>query len=396
MKALVITKIFPSSVEPLSSPFNRQQFSALSRLCELEVLATIPWFPGASALGRWSAAGRLGAVPSEEWIDGVHVRHPRFAFIPKVGHSIAGPLYAASLAATVLPYRGRVDVVLGAWAYPDGFAAVAIAEALGVPSVVKLHGSDMNVVARMPGPRRRLRWALPRASRVVAVSRPLAEQAIELGVAPERVDVVPNGIDREVFRPRDRSEARAALGLELGDQKVVLYVGHLSEEKGAFDLVRAWQLRSSDLHGARLIFVGDGAGADACRALASDLGVRAEFVGAQPHETIPRWLAAADLLCLPSWNEGMPNVVVEALACGRPVVATAVGGIPDVVRGDAGALVPTRDPQALGEALVRILARSHDAASISAALQRPDWPTSAGLLYESLLNALSSAAREAA
>src|SRR3954469_16673024 len=106
MKALVITKIFPNSVERFSSPFNRQQFSALSRLCELEVLATIPWFPGAGALGRWSAAGRLASVPSEEWIEGMHVRHPRYAFVPKIGHAIAGPLYAASLAATVLPYRG--------------------------------------------------------------------------------------------------------------------------------------------------------------------------------------------------------------------------------------------------------------------------------------------------
>lgn len=395
MKVLIITKIFPNSVERFSSPFNRQQFSALSRLCEVEVLATIPWFPGSAALGRWSAAGRLGSVPAEEWIDGVRVRHPRFAFVPKIGHSIAGPLYAASLAATVLPYRGRVDVVLGAWAYPDGFAAVAIADMLGVPGVVKLHGSDMNVVAKMSGPRRRLQWALPRASRVVAVSRPLAERAIELGVSPERVDVVPNGIDREAFRPRARSEARRALGLP-PDEKVVLYVGHLNEAKGAFDLLRAWQIFAQELCGARLVFVGDGAGAPACRALASELGVAAHFAGVQPHTSIPEWLTAADLLCLPSWNEGMPNVVIEALACGRPVVATAVGGIPDIVTGNAGMLVPPKDPRKLGEALVATLAKNHDAALISAELQRPDWPRSGQLLYESLLSALGSVAREAA
>src|SRR3954467_3874591 len=101
MKVLIITKIFPNSVEPLSSPFNRQQFSALSRLCEVEILGTIPWFPGASAFGRWSTAGRLSRVPAEERVDGLRVRHPRVAFLPKVGHAIAGPLYAASLATTV-------------------------------------------------------------------------------------------------------------------------------------------------------------------------------------------------------------------------------------------------------------------------------------------------------
>jgi teichuronic acid biosynthesis glycosyltransferase TuaC len=142
--------------------------------------------------------------------------------------------------------------------------------------------------------------------------------------------------------------------------------------------------------------LGDGAGAAACKALAQELQVPASFLGAQAHEAIPTFLAACDLLSLPSWNEGMPNVILEALACGRPVVASNVGGIPEVVKGDLGALVPPRDPQALGDALVRTLAIPHDAARISAALERPDWDGSARLLHSSLLGALASRAREAA
>lgn len=395
MRALIITKIFPNSVERLSSPFNRRQFAELSKLCEVEVLATIPWFPGASALQRWSPAGRLSGVPAEERIDGMRVRHPRFVFLPKIGHGIAGPLYAASLATTALRYRNRVDVVLGAWAYPDGFAAVAIAQLLGVPSVVKLHGSDMNVVARMRGPRQGLKWALPRASRVVAVSRPLAERAIELGVAPARVDIVPNGVDREVFHPSDRADARRRLGLDSAE-KLVLYVGHLKEAKGVFDLLRAFERHHDELRGARLVLVGGGPEAPACRALAEQLGVAATFAGEQPHEQIPLWFGAADVVTLPSWNEGMPNVVVEALACGRPVVASAVGGIPEIVKGDAGELVAPRDPESLGKALVRALAKSHDAEKISTALERPDWSTSARLLHESLVRAARGVTREAA
>ncbi len=299
------------------------------------------------------------------------------------------------MATTILPYRGRVDVVLGAWAYPDGFASVVIADMLGVPSVIKLHGSDINVVARMPGPRRHFAWALPRASRIVAVSRPLAERAVELGAAPDRVDVVPNGIDREAFRPRDRSQARRALGLS-NEARIILYVGHLSREKGAHDLLRAFQTLGARLPSAELVMVGDGAGTRACRALAETLGVTVRFVGAQPHETIPLWLAACDVLALPSWNEGMPNVVVEALASGRPVVATAVGGIPDVVKGVLGTLVAAHDVNALGNALVRTLTAAHDPHAISAALDRPDWATSASLLHVSLLRALGSVASEAA
>ncbi|HWZ91645.1 MAG TPA: glycosyltransferase family 4 protein [Polyangiaceae bacterium] len=396
MRVLIVTKIFPNLVEPLSSPFNRQQFAALSHMCDVEVLATIPWFPAASAFRRWSPVATLSSVPKSESIDGLRVRHPRYMFLPKIGHAVAGPLYAASLAATTLQYRGRVDVVLGSWAYPDGFAAVVMAEMLGVPAVIKLHGSDINVVARWPGPRRCLKWALPRAERVVAVSRALAEAAVALGVAPDRIDLVPNGIDRTSFKPRDRREARRALGLPL-DGPMVLYVGHIAAAKGAFDLVHAFAAARHGSNGARLVMVGDGSALEECREMAHRLTDTISFVGAQPHERISTWLAACDLLALPSWNEGMPNVVLEALASGRRVVATRVGGIPEVVTDELGILVPPRDVSALTRALETALGTQYDPLAISAALNRPDWDGSARLLHQSLLSALGSrATKEAA
>ena len=112
MRVLIMTKIFPNRVEPLSSPFNRRQFAALGKLCDVEVLATIPWFPGATAFRRWSSAGRLAKVPRKDTIEGLSVRHPRTLLLPKIGHSVAGHLYAASLALSALEHRGRVDVVL--------------------------------------------------------------------------------------------------------------------------------------------------------------------------------------------------------------------------------------------------------------------------------------------
>ena len=176
LRVLAITKIFPNAAEPLSAPFNRQQFAELARLCELEVMATLPWFPGASLLSRWSSAGKLARVPRRETIAGITVTHPRTLFVPRLAHGAWGPLYAASIAPVLARYRGRIDVVLGSWAYPDGFAAVIAARILGVPCVVKLHGSDINLIAKLPGPRRLTAWALPRAARVVAVSRALAEK----------------------------------------------------------------------------------------------------------------------------------------------------------------------------------------------------------------------------
>lgn len=395
MRALVLTKLFPNRVEPFSSPFNRQQFSELSRLCELEILATIPWFPWAQAFSKWSHAGRLLGVPEFDLIDGLVVRHPRFVFVPKVGHGLTGPLYAASVAATALRFQGRIDVVFGSWAYPDGFAAVVLGKLIGVPVVVKLHGSDMNVVARMPGPRRCLKWALPRADRVVAVSRPLAEASVKLGAARDRVDVVPNGINRERFRPCDRRAARRRLGLP-PNESVVLYVGNIELHKGVIDLVRA----AGALHGRQdvsLVMLGGGARVDECKKLAAELGVRARFVGRRPHDEIPHWLAACDVLALPSWNEGTPNVVIEALASGRRVVATRVGGTPDVVRSTVlGTLVAPKRPGAFAAALDEALRTPYDPNVVSSALDAPDWPGSARRLYDSLSAALANRASEAA
>lgn len=392
MRVLVLTKIFPNAVEPTSSPFNRQQFAALSRSCKVEVLATIPWFPGASAFGRWSPAGRLADVPKTERIDGLSVRHPRYAYVPKLAQGLSGPLYAATLAPEVLRYRGRVDVVLGSWAYPDGYAAVALADLIGVPAVIKVHGSDLNVLAKRSGPRRRMQHAFRRAARIVTVSRPLAAIAAELGASSDAIDVVPNGIDRGLFHPRDREAARRALGIPV-EGKLVLYVGHVAEAKGALDLVRAFAAGRSSLGGARLVLVGDGEGLGACAQLSEALGVDATLVGAQPHDRIPLWLAACDLLALPSWNEGVPNVVLEALASGRRVVATSVGGIPDVVTSDLfGELVPPRDPQALSAALARAVSEPYDPIVVSDALPTPTWDGSAKLLHRSLLRALEARA----
>jgi teichuronic acid biosynthesis glycosyltransferase TuaC len=386
MRVLVITKIFPNAREPHACPFNLRQFAALAELCEVEVLATIPWFPGAEHFARWSRAGRLSDVPDSECIDGLNVSHPRFAYVPKIGVAFSGPLYAASLAPRVLAHRGRVDIVLGSWAYPDGYAAIALAPRLGVPVVVKVHGSDINVLARRAVVRRHLRQAMPKADRVVTVSKPLAERVATLGVRADRIDVVPNGVDRSIFFPTERGVARAELGLEPG-RKLVLFVGRVEREKGAIDLVRAMASVP-----ASLAMIGDGGAMASCRELARQLGVSLRSPGARPHAEVARWIAAADVVTLPSWNEGTPNSVLEALACGRRVVATNVGGIPDVLSAsDSGELVPPHEPERLAAGLRRALASSDPATS-----DIPSWRRSAELLYASLTRAIADPVRKAA
>ncbi len=389
LRVLAITKIFPNAAEPLSAPFNRQQFAALSRRCELHVMGTIPWFPGAGLLGKWSTAGRLARVPFRETIEGIDVSHPRTLFIPRLAHATWGPLYALSIAPLLARYRGKVDVVLGSWAYPDGFAAVIAAKLLGVPAVVKLHGSDINLNAKAPGPRKMIVWSLPRAARVVAVSRALADEVVALGVPRDRVALVMNGVDAALFRPRDREAARAELSLPAGP--IALYVGNLKEEKGVLELGAAWQTVAREMPDATLVVVGGGPLKGALEALIAPLGDRVRMVGPRPLETIPTWMAATDILVLPSRAEGTPNVVLEALASGRRVVASAVGGIPDLItRDELGTLVQPRAPDALAAAIVRSLHTPYNPATVAALGARGGWDASAAALYEVLVGAVSA------
>jgi glycosyltransferase involved in cell wall biosynthesis len=377
LRVLAITKIFPNAAEPLSAPFNRQQFAALAKRCELEVMATIPWFPGAGLVARWSSAGKLAVVPRQERIADIAVSHPRTLFVPRRWHGAWGPLYAASITPAMRRYRGKVDVVLGSWAYPDGFAAVIAARLLGVPCVVKLHGSDINAMAKLPTPRRLTTWALSRAARVVAVSRALADEVVLLGVPRAQVTVVMNGVDAELFCPRDRAAARRELGLPAGP--LALYVGNLKEEKGVLDLARAWPRVARDLPGATLAIVGGGPARSALEAV---LPPRATLHGPQPLAAIPTWLAACDVLALPSHAEGTPNVVLEALACGRRVVASAVGGVPDVITSPTlGTLVPPRTPEAFATALTDALRTPYAPGDVAELGARGSWEASAAALH---------------
>jgi len=383
VRVLAITRIFPNAAEPQSAPFNRLQLAALGRRCRVEVIATLPWFPGVGLASRWSAAARLVHVPRQEQIAGLPVVHPRALYLPRL-HGAAAGLYVTSLLPEVMARRGHVDVVLGTWAYPDGCAAVALARLLGVPAVVKLHGSDLNVIARQRGPRLQLRALLPRAARVVAVSRALAGEAAALGVPADRIRLVRNGVDGDRFRVGDRPAARAALGLA-ADRRLVLYVGHLKENKGVLDLASAM----AAVEDADLAVLGGGEAAGRLEAALAPLGERARMLGERPHDEVPIWMAAADLVVLPSWHEGTPNVVIEALACGRRVVATRVGGTPDLITSPLlGTLVPPKSPDALAEALNRALATDYDPAAVAAAAHGSSWDDSAARLHAVLEEAL--------
>ncbi|AUX22745.1 glycosyltransferase [Sorangium cellulosum] len=395
-RVLWVTRIFPNRVEPLACAFQRQQLAALSRCCAVEVLAAIPYHPGVSLLGERTRPGRLTAVPERDEIDGVPVIHPRAPYLPGAGRVLApvnAPLYLAGLLPHVPRLRGRFDVVMGAWLYPDACAAALLARLLGLPYAVKAHGTDVNVVARWRSVRPLVGGALRSAACAVGVSRPMVEALTALGAPRERAVLVRNGVDRALFRPGDRRAARRELGLpERG--RIITFVGHVARPKGIHELLDAFEALGAAAgepgEPVHLVVVGDGPDRRMVELAAArrerEAALRREergriFVsGQRPLSAVARHVTATDLLALPSWAEGTPNVVLEALAAARPVVATRVGGIPDVVEpGRTGLLVPPRDVGALGRALREALARPWDERAFAEAAP-PSWEESAEAL----------------
>ncbi|MFO0550469.1 MAG: glycosyltransferase family 4 protein [Polyangiaceae bacterium] len=388
MRVLCVTRIFPNRAEPAFGPYNRKQLAALAELgWEVNVVNPMPWFPGAGLFAGKTRASVSAQVPRRDVIADLPVRHPRFLHVPRVT-AVHAPLYALGVAKDAIALRGHYSVILSPFAYPDGVASVLLGEALGVPVVMKLHGGDINVGAKNPPVRRWIEWAFARVAHVIAVSYPLAEEAHRLGAAWSKISVVEDGVDQNLFAPRPKGPAREKLGLAL-HRRYVLYVGRLERRKGVFELMQAFDTlleRHADLD---LLLVGDGEDTSACKTWAETRWQgRVVMTGNVAPDAVAEFYTACDLATLPSYAEGTPNSVIEALACGRPVVATAVGGVPDMIHDQRmGELLAPKDVAALVDSFERSLSRTYDAQEIVRLTGRGSWLDSARHLADVLAGA---------
>ena len=254
------------------------------------------------------------------------------------------------------------DLIDAHYAYPDGVAAAALGRELGKPVVVTARGSDLHQIADLPGPGKQIQASFPNIDRMITVSGALGDAAAALGYPRDRIAVLRNGVDTQIFRPVDGSRWRAKAK---PGQTLIASVGLLIPRKGHDLLISALP----DLPNVHLLFAGQGPDHQMLQTLANDLGVadRVELLGALPHEDLPSLYSAADMLVLASSREGWPNVLLKAMACGAPVVATNIGGIPEIITCPAaGLIVPERTPAALAEGIRRIIADPPDRAATRA------------------------------
>lgn len=369
MRTLVLSNLFPSATEPTRGVFNCNRFQALAQYCDVRVVSPAPWWRRVRRPHEWW-------TPPRDTVGELDAVYPTFWSIP--GHpQLHGRGMYLSLRASIRRLRREFpfEVILAAWAYPDGVAAAHLAREMGVPLVTMVLGSDINELPRHPALRKQIREGLLYSRRIVAVSGALQQQLLQLEIPASRVVVQRNGVDGKTFRIRSQQEVRQHLGLDVSGP-IVCYVGNLSPEKGVNVLLEAMLLLKTQGHsGITLLLVGDGTLESELKAFVEREGIEGQvrFCGRRPHAEIPDWISAADVLCLPSFREGCPNVVLEALASGRPVVASSVGGVPELLDDGTGALVPPGDREALAAALATALDRTWDPVALRNSVQYLSW-----------------------
>ena len=380
MKVLTFPSLYPNNIWSNHGVFIKERMARFAALegCSLKVVAPVPYFPGIKINWRW----RYSQVLPHEIRDGIEVYHPRYCITPKVGMSLYGLMMFLSVLATVKKIRASFDFDLidAHYVFPDGFAAVLLGWYFRKPVVVSARGSDINQYANLPLIRQMLRYTLGKAQSVIAVCQALKDAMIELGIAPEKIIVIPNGVDRGKFFPVPQAAARKSLGLP-ADKRIILSVGGLVPRKGFDVLIKAL----SRLTGAKpagdfyLAIVGDGPLRADLEQLAASLGLGeyVRLVGSVPHEQLYSWYSAADLFCLVSDREGWPNVLLESLACGTPVVATNIWGVPEIIRSETVGLLTERTEQAVAAALARAFETRWVADDVTAYAMQHSWERAA-------------------
>jgi len=385
MKILVSTTIFPNPVEINRGIYIKKQVLGLSKIKDvnIKVIAPVPYSPGFLKLKRYL---KYNSIPQHEQVEGVDIYHPRYFVTPKIFRSLHGIFFFLSLWRFYSKiYENYLpDIILGFWTYPEGFANILFSRIMKVPVIVGCLGSDINRYKDFYIRRGIIAWTLKRADKILSVSNALKNEILKMGVQEDKVRVIPNGIESNIFFPEDKERIREKLNLD-SNEEILICVARLSREKGVDNLIKAFaKLRHEK---TRLLIVGDGLEKRKLIDLTHSLGLngRVSFVGERPQDEIPLWINASDLVCLPSRSEGWPNVLMEALACGKPVIATEVGGVPEIITSKKlGIMVPPEDVESLAEGIAQALRTTWDPHLIRSSVAQRTWDIVAKEIYQEI------------
>ncbi|MBK7356840.1 glycosyltransferase [Propionivibrio sp.] len=376
---VVFSSLFPSQVQPGAGLFVRERMFRVGRHFPISVVAPTPWFPFQDMLRRIKPHFRPGA-PTYERQSGIDVWYPRFLSIPSLLKTFDGLMMALGAFSHMrrLKHEGRLDIIDAHFAYPDGYAASLLSRWLEVPFTITLRGTETRHIhdARLG---KKLLQAIKQAAQVFSVSESLRTLVISHGAPPDKIEVVGNGVDAIRFSVRDRTACRTALCLSR-ESKVLVSVGGLVPRKGFHRVIELLPKLRQQFPDLIFLIIGGGSTEGNNRVELENQVKRlnlegcVRFLGSIASDELPSILSAADVFVLATSNEGWANVFLEAMACGLPVVTTAVGGNQEVVcEASLGTVVPFGDSEALAKAIKDSFIRSWDRAYIRSYAEKNSW-----------------------
>lgn len=378
-QVVVLSSLFPNSMQPNAGLFVRERMFRVGQRMPVAIVSPKPWFPLQSLLRLLRPGFRPGA-PAFEKQQGNDCWFPRFLCVPGLLKRFDGLFMAIGAYPRLrqLKRAGRLDILDAHFAYPDGYAACLLGCWLDVPVTITLRGTETRQ-ARDPVLRRRLQSALSKADRVFAVSESLRQIALELGTPAAQTAVIGNGVDINRFFMIPRDKARQALGLPL-DAPVLITVGGLVERKGFHRVMACLPTLKQQFPGIRYLVVGgpspEGDWTQRLQAQSRSLALTdcVHFLGHVPPDQLRNVLSAANVFVLSTRNEGWANVLLEAMACGLPVITTDVGGNREVVNSmELGRVLPFDDGERLTAAIAHALHHPWDRDRIRRYAEENTW-----------------------
>jgi teichuronic acid biosynthesis glycosyltransferase TuaC len=394
MNVLILSNSFPNPVQPHRGVYTEEIAVELKKKANITIVCPLPWFPKTKQLGKNHHWNIYAHIPRRYTWRNFQVFSPKHIVLPKTSTTLNLFFLICSLFPTLIRLHKsiRFDAINIHNAFPEGIAGVILGRILKIPTIVTALGSDINGADSSWLRLRLTTWALNRAANITAVSQALCSKMVKMGIHAHKVHYIPNGVDRKSFHPLPKSTCRKRLNIEQ-NIKCLLFIGKFRKTKGLDYLVEALHiLKQQEKLDFNTYLIGSGPYGKNLKEKINACGLenRILFVGNQPHSELRYWLGACDLFCLPSLNEGMPNVVLEALACGRPVVATDVGAIPVLLSESNGNLIPPAQADSLARALHDSFNRQWHVSTIVASISQFCWEKSASEYFKVISKSITS------
>lgn len=363
---LIITNLYPLPWEPNRATFNRQQFALLENEFDTSFIipvAFIEWFKHRKSIKQTD-----------------NIRYCPYFFTPKIGRRFYSKFMFISLMLHSFGWAKRKSPkkVLASWAFPDAVAAQKFSKRLKAQFYFKVHGSDIDIQCQHPERANQVVNASTFARGILSVSQALAKKMVDFGVSEQKIKVIYNGVNHERF---SKAHPRPI------DKPYFLFIGNLKPDKGVMELLEGFAQFGTSHQDYQLVFAGNGPMKAVLTARAKELGLseQVSLLGGINHSEVSQWLQHATALCLPSYHEGVPNVVLEAMASGVPVIASNVGGIPEVVNeSTCGKLIAIKSADAVYLAMNHIIAQDWSKADIQEHAQQFSWEKNQQQLIELL------------